>query len=170
MLTNLLFEMNHIGTAFYLEKKPIVVHQFVMIVDKSDLWIKSFVVTSGTLWGQFRGRGRPDRHPGACPSPARCPRTLLSAKIGRGRRRCLGRRQGRPGRPGGREKHPRPRPDVTTDSPAGHGLVLVLKVSQKSPQKSFFVVAPTKSAPNIICAFLKKQWFYAMCQYSKESE
>ena len=43
--------------------------------------------------------------------------------------------------------------DVGSTSPAGHGLVLVLKVSQKSPQKSFFVVAPTKSALTIICAF-----------------
>ena len=42
------------------------------------------------------------------PSPARCPRTLLSAEFGRGSRRRLGRRRGRLERPGGRELRPDP--------------------------------------------------------------
>ena len=92
----------------------------------------------------FKRRNRPRTSPtppttswhlqAQAPSPAICPRTFLSAEIGRGRRRCLKRRQGRPGSPGGREKHPRPLPDVTADSPAGLSVVRSLKVSQKSPQ------------------------------------
>ena len=49
--------------------------------------------------------------------------------------------------------------DVGSTSPAGHGLVLVLKVSQKSPQKSFFPVVLIKSAPSFICAFSKNSGF-----------
>ena len=58
--------------------------------------------------------------------------------------------------------------DVGSTSPAGHGLALVLKVSQKSPQKSFFVEAPTKSAPNIICAFLKNSGFMQCANIQKK--
>ena len=80
-------------------------------------------------------------HPQAqASSPARCARTLLSAEIGRGRRRRLGRLQVRPGRPGDSELRPEPRPDIAGADPVGLGLVQGLKVCQKSPQSSVITI------------------------------